>query len=87
MRATRRRSQSPNVLGTSIAYVEAGRGDPIVSARQSDILYPGRNVIPEVVGRGRCIAPDLIGMGDSEKIAEGPGPQIGAAISEFLQNL
>jgi haloalkane dehalogenase len=76
------------VLGTSIAYVEAGRCDPIVFLHGNPTSsYLWRNVIPEVVGRGRCIAPDLIGMGDSQKIAEGPGPQIGAAISEFLQNL
>jgi len=76
------------VLGTSIAYVEAGRGDPAVFLHGNPTSsYLWRNVIPEVVGRGRCIALDLIGMGDSEKIAEGPGPQIGAAISEFLQNL
>jgi haloalkane dehalogenase len=76
------------VLGTSIAYVEADRGDPAVFLHGNPTSsYLWRNVIPEVVGRSRCIAPDLIGMGDSEKIAEGPGPQIGAAISEFLQNL
>jgi haloalkane dehalogenase len=76
------------VLGTSIAYVEAGRGDPAVFLHGNPTSsYLWRNVIPEVVGRGRCIALDLIGKVDSEKIAEGPGPQIGAAISEFLQNL
>ena len=35
--------------------------------------YLWRNVMPAVAGLGRCIAPDLIGMGDSDKL-EHPGP-------------
>jgi haloalkane dehalogenase len=35
--------------------------------------YLWRNVMPEVAGIGRCIAPDLIGMGDSDKL-DNPGP-------------
>jgi haloalkane dehalogenase len=88
MRFNPKKKSKANVLSVSMAYVEAGRGDPIVFLHGNPTSsYLWRNVIPEVVGRGRCIPPDLIGMGDSAKIAEGPGPQIGAAISEFLQNL
>ncbi len=61
------------VLGAEMAYVEQGSGDPIVFLHgnpTSSFLW--RNVIPEVVERGRCIAPDLIGMGDSEKVGTGP---------------
>jgi haloalkane dehalogenase len=36
--------------------------------------YLWRNVMPHLEGLGRCIAPDLIGMGDSEKL-EGSGPE------------
>lgn len=32
--------------------------------------YLWRNVIPQVQGLARCIAPDLIGMGKSEKIPD-----------------
>jgi hypothetical protein len=39
-----------------------------VAARQSDASYLWRNVIPELKGLGRIIAPDLIGQGDSEKL-------------------
>jgi haloalkane dehalogenase len=56
-----------------MAYVEQGSGDPIVFLHgnpTSSFLW--RNVIPEVAGKGRCIAPDLIGMGDSEKVGTGP---------------
>ncbi len=60
------------VLGASMAYVEHGSGDPIVFLHgnpTSSFLW--RNVIPEVARMGRCIAPDLIGMGDSAQIAGG----------------
>ena len=63
------------VLGHRMAYVETGTGDPIVLLHgnpTSSFLW--RNVIPPLAGLGRCIAPDLIGMGDSEKLADsGPG--------------
>lgn len=56
-----------------MAYVEVGEGDPIVFLHgnpTSSFLW--RTVIPEVAHRGRCLAPDLIGMGDSDKVASGP---------------
>ncbi len=63
------------VLGHRMAYVETGEGDPIVLLHgnpTSSFLW--RKVIPELANLGRCIAPDLIGMGDSDKLAEsGPG--------------
>jgi haloalkane dehalogenase len=57
------------VLGKRMAYVQTGEGDPIVFLHgnpTSSFLW--RNVIPHVADRGRCIAPDLIGMGDSDKL-------------------
>jgi len=63
------------VLGKQMACVDVGEGDPIVFLHGNPTSsYLWRNVIPHVEGRGRCIAPDLIGMGDSEKLAA-PGPQ------------
>jgi len=58
-----------------MAYYEVGHGDPIVFLHgnpTSSILW--RNVIPHVTHLGRCIAPDLIGMGDSDK-RSGSGDQ------------
>ena len=53
-----------------MAYVEAGTGDPIVFLHGNPTSsYLWRNVMPHLAGLGRCIAPDLIGMGDSEKLA------------------
>lgn len=57
------------VLGSRMAYVVQGEGRPIVLLHGNPTSsYLWRDVIPELAGLGRCIAPDLIGMGDSEKI-------------------
>lgn len=63
------------VHGKRMAYVEVGEGDPIVFLHGNPTSsYLWRNVIPYLAGAGRCLAPDLIGMGDSEKLeASGPG--------------
>jgi haloalkane dehalogenase len=64
-----------SVLGLEMAYVEVGRGDPIVFQHGNPTSsYLWRNVIPHLAELGRCIAPDLIGMGDSAKLPDsGPG--------------
>jgi haloalkane dehalogenase len=59
------------VLGREMAYVEVGRGDPIVLQHGNPTSsYLWRNVIPHLAGLGRCIAIDLIGMGDSAKLPD-----------------
>src|SRR5260370_29507211 len=59
------------VLGQEMAYVEVGNGDPIVFLHGNPTSsYLWRNIIPYLEGLGRCIAPDLIGMGDSEKLPD-----------------
>ena len=58
------------VLDTEIAYVDTGAGDPVVFLHGNPTSsYLWRNVIPEVEPHARCLAPDLVGMGDS-----GPAP-------------
>ena len=58
-----------DVNGKRIAYLEAGRGDPIVLLHGNPTSsYLWRNIIPTLEGCGRVIAPDLIGQGDSEKL-------------------
>lgn len=58
-----------DVLGRSMAYVELGDGDPIVFQHGNPTSsYLWRNIMPRLAGQGRCIALDLIGMGDSEKL-------------------
>lgn len=59
------------VLGKSIAYVEMGEGKPIVFQHGNPTSsYLWRNIMPHLAGSGRCIAIDLLGMGDSEKLID-----------------
>jgi len=58
------------VLDSEISYVDVGAGDPIVFLHGNPTSsYLWRNIIPFVTGHGRCLAPELIGMGRS-----GPSP-------------
>ncbi len=60
------------LIGTYFSYVDTGRGDPIVFLHGNPTSsYLWRNVIPHLAPLGRCIAPDLIGMGESGKSATG----------------
>jgi len=60
--------------GKKMTYVEMGEGGPIVFLHGNPTSsYLWRNVMPHLSALGRCIAPDLIGMGDSEKL-DNPGP-------------
>ncbi|MEM7217807.1 MAG: haloalkane dehalogenase [Pseudomonadota bacterium] len=57
------------VNGKRMAYVEMGSGDPIVFQHGNPTSsYLWRNIMPQVADLGRCIAVDLIGMGDSDKL-------------------
>lgn len=61
--------QRIEVHGSTMAYVDVGEGDPIVFLHGNPTSsYLWRNVIPHLSDRYRCIAPDLIGMGDSAKL-------------------
>ena len=61
-----------DVLDSHIAYVDVGDGDPIVLLHGNPTSsYLWRNVIPQLDGFGRCLAPDLIGMGRSGAAAGG----------------
>jgi haloalkane dehalogenase len=66
--------QSQVVGGKRLAYHERGDGDAIVFLHGNPTSsYLWRNVIPHLEHQGRCIAPDLLGMGDSDKL-DGSGP-------------
>ncbi|SHJ40105.1 haloalkane dehalogenase [Shimia gijangensis] len=63
--------QFVDVNGQKMAYVEIGSGRPIVFLHGNPTSsYLWRNVMPELAHLGRCIAPDLIGMGDSAKLPD-----------------
>ena len=57
------------VLDSFMSYRDAGTGDiPVVFLHGNPVSsYVWRNVIPHVSGQTRCLAPDLIGMGESGK--------------------
>jgi haloalkane dehalogenase len=70
------------VLGREMTYVEVGSGDPIVFLHGNPTSsYLWRNILPYAETSGRCIAPDLIGMGDSEKL-----PNSGPASYSFVEH-
>ena len=61
-------SRFVTIHGSSMHYVESGVGDPIVFLHGNPTSsYLWRNVIPHLSPLGRCVAPDLIGMGRSSK--------------------
>jgi haloalkane dehalogenase len=54
------------VLDTEMSYVDVGEGEPIVFLHGNPTSsYLWRNIIPHVSDIGRCLAPDLVGMGHS----------------------
>ncbi|MEM7340326.1 MAG: haloalkane dehalogenase [Actinomycetota bacterium] len=66
--------KTTTVKGLTMAYVDEGEGDPIVFLHGNPTSsYLWRNIMPHVADQGRIIAPDLIGMGDSDKLPD-PGP-------------
>ena len=71
MTATEHPKQHVTVQGRQMAYVEMGEGDPIVFLHGNPTSsYLWRNVMPHLADQGRCLAPDLIGMGDSDKLSD-----------------
>jgi haloalkane dehalogenase len=63
-----------DVLDARMAYHERGEGAPVLLLHGNPTSsYLWRDVLPALKGRGRLIAPDLIGMGDSAKLPN-PGP-------------
>ncbi|MCY4449604.1 MAG: haloalkane dehalogenase [Chloroflexi bacterium] len=61
-----------SVLDSEMTYVDTGDGHPVVFLHGNPTSsYLWRNVIPHLSGQARCLAPDLIGMGDSGKAPGG----------------
>ncbi|MGD2269041.1 MAG: haloalkane dehalogenase [Desulfobacterales bacterium] len=64
--------QKIQVLDSQMAYVDTGAGDPIVFLHGNPTSsYLWRNVMPHLEKIGRCLAPDLIGMGRSDRAPGG----------------
>lgn len=77
------------VMGKRMAYVELGAGSPVWFQHgnpTSSFLW--RNIMPYVADKNRAIAPDLIGMGDSEKLSpSGPDRYRFVEHREYLDGL
>jgi haloalkane dehalogenase len=77
------------VGGLDMAVVDVGQGPTIVFLHgnpTSSFLW--RNIIPHLSDRYRCVAPDLVGMGDSDKLpSSGPDRYTFAEHRRFLDEL
>ena len=74
--------KSITVKGKSMSYVEMGEGDPIIFQHGNPTSsYLWRNIMPHLAAQGRCIAIDLIGMGDSDKLDD-----VGSDSYTFVQH-
>ncbi len=89
MSTARLSKQFRTVHGARMAYHEVGEGDPVVFLHGNPTSsYLWRDVIPHVSDRARCLAPDLIGQGDSDKLdAPGPGSYRFVEHREYLDAL
>lgn len=71
------------VRDTEMSFVDVGEGSPIVFLHGNPTSsYLWRNVIPHLAGAGRCLAPDLVGMGRS-----GPAPAGGYRFADHARYL
>lgn len=77
------------VRGMRMAYRDVGTGPPIVFLHGNPTSsYLWRHILERVAPHGRCIAPDLIGMGESDKLPDsGPGRYRFAEHRDFLAGL
>jgi haloalkane dehalogenase len=77
------RRRRVEVLGTTMSYVDAGAGNPLVFLHGNPTSsYLWRNIIPVVSDDHRCLAPDLVGMG-----ASGPAPDGGYRFADHARYL
>lgn len=70
------------INGSKMHFVEAGSGDAILLLHGIPTSsYVWRNIIPYLAPLGRCVAPDLMGFGYSDK------PNIQYAVSDHIHYL
>ena len=63
------RKYDRTIHGRRMTYVDEGDGDTVLFLHGNPTSsYLWRNIIPHLALQARCVAPDLIGMGDSDKL-------------------
>lgn len=73
-------SKYVDVLGSRMHYIDEGSGDPILFLHGNPTsMYLWRNVMPFLIGKGRVIAVDNIGFGQSDK------PDIGYTYADHIR--
>lgn len=77
------------VHGKQMAFHEAGTGEAVVFLHGNPTSsYLWRDIVPHVSGLARCIVPDLIGQGDSDKLDDsGPGSYTFVEHRRYLDGL
>lgn len=59
------------IQGLNMAYEDVGAGDPVLFLHGNPTSsYLWRNIMPHLSDSYRCVAPDLIGMGESDKLPD-----------------
>ena len=83
------RKQCKTVNGKRMAYHDVGTGDSVVFLHGNPTSsYLWRDIVPHVSGQARCVVPDLIGQGDSDKLDDpGPGSYTFVEHREYLDGL
>lgn len=81
--------QYKTVNGKQMAYHDVGSGDTVLFLHGNPTSsYLWRDIVPHVSGQARCIAPDLIGQGDSDKLDDvGPDSYTFVQHREYLDGL
>ena len=81
--------QYATVDGKQMAYHDTGEGRSVVFLHGNPTSsYLWRNIIPHVSSQARCVAPDLIGQGDSDKLDDtGPDSYRFVHHREYLDGL
>ncbi|MFT7602114.1 MAG: haloalkane dehalogenase [Acidimicrobiales bacterium] len=81
--------QYKTVNGKRMAYHEVGEGPTVVFLHGNPTSsYLWRNIIPHLSTKARCIAPDLIGQGDSDKLDDkGPDSYTFVEHRQYLDGL
>lgn len=81
--------QCKTVNGKRMAYHDVGTGDSVVFLHGNPTSsYLWRDIVPHVSGQARCVVPDLIGQGDSDKLDDpGPGSYTFVEHREYLDGL